>query len=118
MPPQNSSPRNEARGAALGTALILGLHFIAFFVVLFTSIALVQLLVASNDFDRQQYWGLSAVVFAFTGVSIYQLPYVIPLALRAKRRGHRGFFKGIVITAAVTGLISGPCFLIAFAGGL
>ncbi|MEL6247252.1 MAG: hypothetical protein AAFR15_04490 [Cyanobacteria bacterium J06627_15] len=66
MPPQKSSPRNEAKGAALGTALILGLHFIAFFVVLFTSIALVQLLVASNDFDRQQYWGLSARANAYS----------------------------------------------------
>ncbi|MEM6354013.1 MAG: hypothetical protein AAF766_24990 [Cyanobacteria bacterium P01_D01_bin.14] len=93
MPPQNSSPRNEARGAALGTALILGLHFIAFFVVLFTSIALVQLLVASNDFDRQQYWGLSAVVFAFTGVSIYQLPYVNSASAKGKASGASRFFQ-------------------------
>ncbi len=118
MPRNQLSDANQATGAALGAAIIIGLHIVAFFVVLFGGSALVNVLVSEDNFQQRQNWGLGAIAFAFTGIALYQLPYVIPIALRAKRRGHQGFFKGVVIAAAVTGLISGPCFVLVFGNQL
>ena len=118
MPRRPPSDANQATGAALGASLIIGLHIVAFCVALFGGSALVNVLVSADNFQQRQNWGLEAIAFAFTGIALYQLPYVIPIALRAKRRGHQGFYKGVVIAAAVTGLISGPCFVMVFGSRL
>ncbi|MEO1593143.1 MAG: hypothetical protein AAFU71_17895 [Cyanobacteria bacterium J06632_22] len=101
--------------------MIIGLHIVAFFVVLLGGTVLVKALVSEDNFQQRQNWRLEAIAFAFTGIALYQLPYVIPSdshCAPGKAAVPWGFFKGVVIAAAVTGLISVPCFLLVFGSRL
>lgn len=70
-------PPSDANQSA-GAALIIGLHIVAFFVVLLGGTVLVKALVSEDNFQQRQNWRLEAIAFAFTGIALYQLPYVIP----------------------------------------
>jgi hypothetical protein len=53
-------------------------------------------------------------LFAFFGIGIAQLFYILPLLLWARSSGERSTFKGIVIAASVTFLLNAACFGVLF----
>lgn len=50
--------------------------------------------------------------FAFFGIGITQLLYVIPLILWTKRKGRFDTMKGVIVGAVITLLLNGSCFLL------
>ena len=49
--------------------------------------------------------------FAFFGIGLTQLIYVVPLCLWLQQRNRTDTFKGVLIAAAVTLLLNGGCFI-------
>lgn len=52
------------------------------------------------------------LLYAFFGIGITQLLYVIPLALWLRHVGRFDTMKGVVIGAVITLLLNGCCFLL------
>lgn len=58
------------------------------------------------------------MLYAFFGIGITQLLYVIPLSLWLRHVGRFDTMKGVVIGAVITLLLNGSCFLwLAGSGG-
>lgn len=115
--------RKEGLGIFLGISLLLALHFLGFLIVLFGGSAIGGALVeqhlgGSVVGTPYEGWGIALFYFAITGVSVYQLLYVIPLVLLFKRQGNIGMMKGMIMGASLTALFTGPCFAIGVAGFL
>ena len=95
------SQRNEFLETVLGAFSILVINILVF-------ILLVIFLANSHYFSNTSTAGLS---FIF-GISIYQFIYVIPAILWLKRRQRWAWMKGVIIGAAITVLLTGPCFVL------
>jgi hypothetical protein len=48
---------------------------------------------------------------------LVQLVYVIPMIVKARRKGNRGRIKGVIIAACVTLLLCGGCWYQVASGG-
>ena len=47
-------------------------------------------------------------------VGVTQLAYVIPIAIRARNRGHTARLQGVLVAAGLTFLLNGLCFVALF----
>jgi hypothetical protein len=112
--------RNSAdNNVALGIVLVFGLH-IAALLVYFAVFAVIAWLASALSYPPI----LSGIVsnynflypMFFPGLS--QLLYVVPLALRMRRRGKTELMKGVIIAAVLTVLLNGGCFLQLYLGTL
>ena len=52
------------------------------------------------------------LLFAFLGISITQLLYVVPLIFWTSAKGRYDTMKGVIIGAVITLLLNGGCFLL------
>lgn len=95
--------RNEPLGIVLGILLTLGLHVLM--------VGIIWLLAAWVDASKGGYAGLGVLVIGIAGFLFWQLLYVIPLVIWFQRKRHTGMLKGMVITACLTALLNGLCFL-------
>lgn len=68
------------------------------------------------EFAPQSQELLIFFLFAFFGIGITQLLYVIPLALWARSKGRYDTMKGVIIAAVITLLLNGGCFLLLTTG--
>lgn len=94
------------------------LHFIGGIVLvvvghlLFLGLVLVGLIVWSAYFpppSKSQYWQIGVLVVSLMGLGIFQLLYVVPLALYFRRRQLTLAWQAVVVAAALTLLGSGIC---------
>lgn len=108
------SRRNESTGIATGIFLLLGLHFLAFWLWL----GLLYLLVLISSYISLPFltpllanynW-----IFLFLLPGLTQLVYVIPLVFWFRKRQNWGMMKGIITGAVFTALLNGGCFLVLF----
>lgn len=104
-------PRNEINEIILGILLLAGMHIAGFILIFF----LLFLLSIINSYIphsivnsligkyRFFYWLFSP--------GLTQLIYVIPLVLWLKRQQRWGLMKGVIISAVLTALLNGACWL-------
>lgn len=106
------SPRNEFSKVISGFLLVLGMH-VVFVVTVFLLLYLFNVLAATFDpSSRLVGIMLSAGIYSIFWIGLTQLLYVIPTLFFLKRRQRFGIFKGVVIGAVVTALLSGGCWLL------
>ena len=56
-----------------------------------------------------QYWQLGGLAIALMGIGVFQTVYVLPLSLYLKRKKKTLMLQGVLLTAALTLLVSGVC---------
>ena len=56
----------------------------------------------------------NAFVYLMLGIGFSQVLHIIPIALWLRRRGRIERMKGLLIGAALTALVCGGCFILAF----
>ena len=76
--------------------------------------ALFVLLVFTPGIQPRSFGTDGLALFAFFGIGIAQLVYVVPLLIWTRSKGERSTFKGIVIAASVTFLLNAACFGVLF----
>lgn len=100
------SNRNHDLGILVGALSILCINFLLFI--------LLSIYLSKNTYLSQSNFG-AAFIF---GISVYQLIYVVPAIIWLKQRQRWGTMKGVIIAAAVTALLMGPCFVLFLASSL
>jgi hypothetical protein len=104
--------RNSPDGIALGILLVFGLHIVAL-LAYFALLLVISWLASVLSYPpilkalEGNYYFLIPLFFP----GLVQLVYVVPLALRMRRRGNTELMKGVIVAAVLTALLNGSCFL-------
>ncbi|MBD1905472.1 hypothetical protein NDI37_19775 [Funiculus sociatus GB2-A5] len=103
-------PRNEGLQIVLGFLLLLVIHI--------TVIAIVALIAyIAGRFGDLYFFQPIAFISVFY-IGLFQILYVIPLVFWLKRQQRWGLMKGVIISAVITALLNGGCFLLLYSGTL
>jgi len=84
--------------------------FLSVFVGHVLAVALMFVVVLIGEQLSISSWLDGAILYAFLGIGITQVLYVIPLALWAIDKRRFDTMKGIIIGAVITLLLNGGCF--------
>lgn len=106
-PENDPTPQNEILEIVKGMLLLLGCHAVAGALIFL--LGLLVDAVSTDDYAFAVPWVIGAAGFLF-----WQLLYVIPLVITLRRRGHIAMAKGVIITAVMTALVNGACFVSMF----
>lgn len=90
--------RNEFLGIILGILLLIGLNILIPAIVVWSNGGIL-------------FSSASVAFFAVFGIGIFQLIYVIPLAIILSRRRSWGTMKGLIIGACLVALLNGGCWI-------
>ncbi|MBD2231643.1 hypothetical protein [Phormidium tenue] len=106
-PQNNPTPQNEILEIVKGMLLLLGCHAVAGALIFL--LGLLVAVAGVGDYAFAVPWVIGAAGFLF-----WQLLYVIPLVITLRRRGYIAMAKGVIITAVLTALVNGACFVSMF----
>jgi hypothetical protein len=105
--------RNESDSLLIGILLVFGCHILALLAYL-SLLVLIAGIAASLSYPAflspivSNYYGLIPLFF----FGLAQLIYVVPLALRMRRRSKTEMMKGVIIAATFTFLLNSACFIV------
>ncbi|MBD1833423.1 hypothetical protein H6F61_12210 [Cyanobacteria bacterium FACHB-472] len=103
-------PRNEGLQIVLGFLLLLVIH-----IAVIAILALIAY-IAGKFGDLYIFQPIAFIAVFYVG--LFQTLYVIPLIFWLKRQQRWGLMKGVIISAVITALLNGGCFLLLFSGTL
>jgi len=99
------SNTNSAMNTVIGVLSVFLGHVLACALMFAIAFSISQVLPQSEEL-------FIILFFAFFGIGITQLLYVIPLALWTRSKGRFDTMKGVIIGAVITVLLNGGCFLL------
>lgn len=97
--------RNEFRDIISGIFIVFGMHIAA--IIIGSIIGTIATYVKLYNLNI-------LLLYALVGLGLSQLLYVVPVAIRLKRRQQWGLMKGVIIGAVITALLNGGCWLLVF----